>query len=656
MGCLSSGTPLSWEEKQKYADHVRSHGITQFLHIWNRCKDRHDFELFWGDEVEYMVVIFDDENKNAKLSLRQHEILDKLSSIMNDTSVDSPDHIPMPTFHPEFGRYMIESTPGSPYTGSISDLLSVEANMRYRRNLVREHLEPNEILMSITSFPRLGVPGQFTEPYYDPADAVSGRSLFLPDEIACIHVRFPTLPPHVRKRRCSKAVVNLPIFFDHNTPRPFIDPTIPWNRSIYPEDSEAKDGAALPDHVYLDVAGFGMGSCCLQLTFQACDIAGARRLYDALVPIGPIMLALTAASPIWRGYLTDVDCRWNVIAGTTDDRTEEERGLKPLENNRFRIPKSRYDSVNLYMSNDWFNRPEYNDTHPPYDNDIYNRLRDNGIDDLLSKHFAHLFIRDPILLFAESIDQDDTSSTDHFENIQSTNWQSVRFKPPPANSEIGWRVEFRTMEVQMTDYENATFALFILLLSRAILKFSLTFYVPISKVDENMQRAQVRDAARSQKFFFRKNIYAFGHNGSSSNPASSMEEAKKKDRKLSIRFPSVPMPESEFLGHCQCVEQEYEEMTLEEIMNGKGENIPGLIGLADAYIETLDVGIDEMAKIKQYLELIRRRSKGELQTPATWIRDFVRSHPSYKFDSVVNQEINYDLLKAVDALYAALII
>ena len=37
---------------------------------------------------------------------------------------------------------------------------------------------------------------------------------------------------------------------------------------------------------------------------------------------------MTAASPMWRGYLADVDCRWNVIAGSVDDRTEEERGLK----------------------------------------------------------------------------------------------------------------------------------------------------------------------------------------------------------------------------------------------------------------------------------------------------------------------------------------
>lgn len=35
------------------------------------------------------------------------------------------------------------------------------------------------------------------------------------------------------------------------------------------------------------------------------------------------------------------------------------------------------------------------------------------------------------------------------------------------------------------------------------------------------------------------------------------------------------------------------------------------------------------------------------------MRDFVRSHPSYKFDSVVSQEINYDLMVAVDEMYVS---
>ena len=141
--------------------------------------------------------------------------------------------------------------------------------------------------------------------------------------------------------------MNMPIFFDTNTPRPFIDPSIPWDRNLFPGDKEAKEGAALPDHIYMDAMGFGMGCSCLQITFQASNVDEARRVYDTLIPVGPIMvshsrptaqegqlrqntpqLALTAAAPVFRGYLADVDCRWNVIAGSVDDRTPEERGLE----------------------------------------------------------------------------------------------------------------------------------------------------------------------------------------------------------------------------------------------------------------------------------------------------------------------------------------
>jgi glutamate--cysteine ligase catalytic subunit len=56
--------------------------------------------------------------------------------------------------------------------------------------------------------------------------------------------------------------------------------------------AEAKNGAALPDHIYMDAMAFGMGCCCLQITFQAFNVDEARRVYDALVPIAPIMVSL----------------------------------------------------------------------------------------------------------------------------------------------------------------------------------------------------------------------------------------------------------------------------------------------------------------------------------------------------------------------------
>ncbi|KAH9166432.1 glutamate-cysteine ligase catalytic subunit [Lactarius sanguifluus] len=688
MGLLSLGTPLHWDQAKHYADHVRYHGITQFLNIWDRLKDRQGDELLWGDEVEYMIVQLDTDVKDAVLSLCQTDILAKLQALSSEMDAKTGSTVAPPLFHPEYGRYMLESTPGAPYTGFVRDLVLVEPNMRLRRRLARSQLRPNQIPMTLTSFPRLGVPGKFTEPYYDPAEAVSSHSLFLPEQVTNPHARFPTLTANIRRRRRSKVAINLPIFVDDRTPRPFIDPTIPWHRNVYPEDAEAKNGAALIDHIYMDAMGFGMGCCCLQVTFQCCNIDQSRRMYDGLIPIGPIMLALTAASPLWRGYIADVDCRWNVIAGSVDDRTEEERGLKPLKENRMKIPKSRYDSVDLYISEGWMNRPEYNDNPLPIDQALYDRMRQHGIDELLSKHIAHLFIRDPIVIFSELIDQDDSQSTDHFENIQSTNWQTLRFKPPPPKSSIGWRVEFRSMEAQMTDFENASFVVFIVLLSRAIMSMNLNFYIPISKVDENMRRAQQRDAVNQAKFFFRREIFTPASSRAtsgattpdddacfSSRPFSTLptdagvgagadnqapsngttnssrqrHSSRPKRRVMANCFPPPPPPlEEEATGGS--VNEEYAEYTMDEIINGRGEAFPGLIGLVEAYLDTLDMSELELRKITSYLSLVRRRANGSLKTPAAWTRDFVRSHPSYKFDSVVSKEINYDLIVAVDEI------
>ena len=101
------------------------------------------------------------------------------------------------------------------------------------------------------------------------------------------------------------------------------------------------------------------------------------------------------------------------------------------------------------------------------------------------------------------IELDDETDTDHFESLQSTNWQNMRFKPPPPGSDIGWRVEFRTIEAQITDFENAAFVSFCILLSRAMASFKCNFYIPLSLVQINMERAQRRDAVLKEKFYFR---------------------------------------------------------------------------------------------------------------------------------------------------------
>ncbi|XP_039425290.1 glutamate--cysteine ligase catalytic subunit isoform X1 [Corvus cornix cornix] len=614
MGLLSQGSPLSWEETRRYAEHVRRHGILQFLHIYRALRDRHKDVLKWGDEVEYMLVKFDHENKKVRLVLCGEEVL---QTLQDKGEKVNPNH---PTlWRPEYGSYMIEGTPGQPYGGTMSEFNTVQDNMRKRRQEAASVLKENEAVCTVTSFPRLGCPG-FTLPEYKPTPVEGGasKSLFFPDEAINKHPRFSTLTRNIRHRRGEKVVINVPIFKDKNTPSPFIE--------TFPNDDGEAAKAAKPDYIYMDAMGFGMGNCCLQVTFQACSISEARYLYDQLATICPIVMALSAASPFYRGYVSDIDCRWGVISASVDDRTREERGLEPLKNNHYRISKSRYDSIDSYLSECG---EKYNDIDLTIDKDIYERLIKEGIDHLLAQHIAHLFIRDPLTLFEEKIHLDDANESDHFEvtfdleefnkhNIQSTNWQTMRFKPPPPNSDIGWRVEFRPMEVQLTDFENSAYVVFVVLLTRVILSYKLDFLIPLSKVDENMKVAQKRDAVRQGMFYFRKDICKGGNAvvdgcGSAQNGTGTDTE-------------------------------EYTLMSIDTIINGKEGVFPGLIPILNSYLENMEVDVDTRCTILNYLKLIKKRASGELMTVARWMREFIAQHPDYKQDSVITDEINYSLM------------
>ncbi|OAX80602.1 glutamate-cysteine ligase, partial [Emergomyces africanus] len=462
--------------------------------------------------VEYLVVAVDEKAQKVRLSLRQADILNSLAQEEEQANGQLVQGLldgvkeSLPKFHPEFGRFMLEATPGQPWGIGFKDLLMVESNMKWRRVIAKNHMEPNEYPITLTTFPLLGTKDDFTQPFY-PVSGGALRSQFVPDEIANPHIRFPTLAANIRSRRGRKVQLNVPVFRDTNTSWPFNDPTVNYDLHNWPEDDDVRKGAVKQNHVYMDAMAFGMGSCCLQITFQCKNITEGRRLYDQLSPLGPIMLALTAATPIYKGYLVDTDVRWNQISNAVDCRTPEELGEKPLKNDRWRIPKSRYASNSTYISQDPRLRPEYMDPDLVIDEDIKQRLLDGGMDDLLATHFAHLFIRDPIVIFAEDLKELDLNQTNHFENLQSTNWQHIRFKPPPAENDIGWRVEFRPMEIQITDFENAAFSVFMVLITRAILSFDLNLYIPIPRTTENMETAHARNAVLEQKFYFRKDPF-----------------------------------------------------------------------------------------------------------------------------------------------------
>ncbi|KUJ18009.1 glutamate-cysteine ligase-like protein [Mollisia scopiformis] len=651
MGLLALGTPLDWPEAKKNAHQVREWGVKQLLAIWNKAKGKERDALLWGDEIEYLVVNYNKDDPNVTLSLRQADILHALAQdeelcdnggcVPDLQNVKREQGPPLPIFHPEFGRFMLEATPGKPWGIGFKDLLDVEPNMKLRRKIAKEHMNAEEYPITLTTYPRLGSPGTFTSPYYPPSGPRL-RSQFVPDEIANPHIRFPTLAANIRSRRGRKVQVNVPVFRDENTPWPWKDPTVNYDLHNWPEDHDVRNGASPDNFIHMDAMAFGMGSCCLQITFQAKNITEGRKMYDQLSPLGPILLALTAATPIYKGFLADTDIRWNQISSAVDDRTPEELGEKPLKESRWRMPKSRYAPNSTYISEDSRLRKEYLDPNLVIDPDVKQQLMDGGMDSVLATHFAHLFIRDPIVIFAEDLQELDLSKTDHFENLQSTNWQHIRFKPPPAGNDIGWRVEFRPMEIQVTDFENAAFSVFMVLITRAILSFDLNFYIPIQRTDENMETAHRRDAVLNDKFYFRKNPFPtraprpYSANGGSSSGTNTP---------ATISRPPTPTGP---------VEDEYELMSIDEIMNGSpsssSNDFPGLIPLVESYLDSMNVDVETRCELAAYLDLIRKRANGTLWTAAKWIRDFVANHGEYKGDSVVGEKVNHDLIGAVIAI------
>jgi len=106
-------------------------------------------------------------------------------------------------------------------------------------------------------------------------------------------------------RRGHTVEIYVPLFKDVNTDMTVINKT------------EPKEG-----FIYMDAMAFGMGACCLQCTFSTKNFDHARYVYDQLNVLSPIFLALTAGSPFFKGKVADWDVRWNIIADSVDDRTE----------------------------------------------------------------------------------------------------------------------------------------------------------------------------------------------------------------------------------------------------------------------------------------------------------------------------------------------
>lgn len=544
----------------------------------------------------------DEEQRQARLSLRGETVVGELSAM--------PQEGAPAVWHPEYAKFMLEckqrhspvhtltavATPAHPYSRVFESFLDVEQNMRRRRLQAQQQLRPTERLLSTSSFPLLGLPSAFRA---RPWTNAASNSALVPDEAINSHARFATLTRNIRLRRGDNVRISLPVFRDTLTDA-HVSTHLP---TLLPTTAPAPDTA---HRLEMDCMAFGMGCCCLQVTVQAADLAEARTMYDQFAVLAPLMLALTAASPVFRGVLVDTDCRWGVIEAAVDDRSPAERSIPgaptgPRASTQLPlyapIPKSRYSSVSRFLS------PEaaaLNDLALPRNAAVEKTLLAAGVDALLSAHMALLFVRDPLVVYRELLDQDCSVSSDHFENIQSTNWQTCRFKPPSlTDAALGWRVEFRPMEVQLSDRENAAFACFPVLLIRALLHFRVSLLLPLSLVDDNMARAQARDAIHAQLFHFH----------------------------ISPAGPVSPAP--------------HPPRTLDRIFN---DPELGLIALVRRYLDVMCVAGTVRDALERHIALVAARAAGSAPTNATLIRNFVLAHPAYARDSRVTDTINFDLI------------
>ena len=115
-----------------------------------------------------------------------------------------------------------------------------------------------------------------------------------------------------------------------------------------------------------------------------------------------------------------------------------------------------------------------------------------------------------------------------------------------------------------------------------------------------------------------------------------------------------------------------DKMTLNEIFNGKDDGFLGLIPLIDNYLAAVDLDAETTCTLRSYLQFISKKASGtvnlklqflcqmsvcigtfmigELLTTASWLRNFVTTHPDYKHDSYVSEKINYDLMKTCRAM------
>ena len=157
-------------------------------------------------------------------------------------------------------------------------------------------------------------------------------------------------------------------------------------------------------------------------------------------------------------FLTNYDNGKYIWDKSLDDRNQDEIIKEYC---------SRAYSVRSFVSSQY---QRFNDVDITTNAQILKNLTDAGLPVGLARHFAHKFSYNE--LYKETLDSEKSAINKEaiFDNFNRMVWQTVKLKPPSLSKDAFWRVEFRPMSIQPTDFENASFLIFGILLIKSIVK------------------------------------------------------------------------------------------------------------------------------------------------------------------------------------------
>ncbi|UKJ89192.2 glutamate--cysteine ligase [Theileria orientalis] len=327
--------------------------------------------------------------------------------------------------------------------------------------------------------------------------------------------------------------------------------------------------------------------------------------------------------------------------------------------------KGRCSTSSLFISNSKFCIDNYkylNDIKVDCDFDSFVHMTKMGVDPILARHISHNFVKEPLTVIDEDFSQVNCEVSDsHYQIFHDTNWNSVRLNhpivPPPVDntdsdsnkgssrrenntfknnrnynnktdyvykvdtsrsnagrgtgvSEIvdvkprrtlPWRVEFRPLDIQLTDEENSMFICVVSYVVKVLLLKRLNLYMPISLVDINTEVSSKIESCHRDLFYFRENVT---------------------NNKLSVK-----------------------KFSLHDILFGQVGLFKIVMDHLEKELNSGDVSKEFRDQLVKYLKHFEQLTLGNAPTNATKLRRFIQTHPTYSGDGTISDQILYDIIQ-----------